>query len=118
MEQLQLTERALVPASQTMEAVFNGTDAKLKARFMSFQFLFAAATAHEMTHIFVAFLAGGSDDYRNYTPPGVSHLTYAQPSINGVRLGESGRHLENRLFGGSLEFFRDPQEDDGQVSTR
>ncbi|RSL56221.1 hypothetical protein CEP54_008975 [Fusarium duplospermum] len=78
-------------------------------RWRTFLFKFAIATAHELTHLFVGYLAQGQDTTQSYTPPTLSYLNYAGPSW-----GESGRWLESRLFGGSIEFYRDVSDDDGQ----
>ncbi|WAO85973.1 Hypothetical protein NCS54_00322700 [Fusarium falciforme] len=83
---------------------------KMAARFRTFLFMFAIATAHELTHLFVGYLAQGQDTTQSYTPPTVSYLNYAGPSW-----GESGRWLESHLFGGSVEFYRDKSDDDGQA---
>jgi hypothetical protein len=83
---------------------------KMAARFRTFLFMFAIATAHELTHLFVGYLAQGQDTTQSYTPPTLSYLNYAGPSW-----GESGRWLESHLFGGSVEFYRDISDDDGQV---
>jgi hypothetical protein len=90
---------------------------KMGNRFRSFLFLFAVATAHELTHVFVAYLAQGQDVIDSYTPPQVSYLNYTGLSDDTGRpiTGESGRWLESRLFGGSIEFYRDSSDDSGQV---
>lgn len=98
-----------------MVAAAAGTTPALKARFLDFLFLFAAATAHELVHLFVHLLSGGSDEDVSYTPPGTSHLNYGSVR-QGVTYGESGRFFENLLFGGSLEFYYNPRDDNGQVS--
>lgn len=89
-------------------------DKKHRERYLDFHFLFAAATAHELMHAFVALLGGVGDAPHTYTPPGTTHLDYGDSTSN---LGESGRYMENVLFGGSLEVYRDPNDDDNQVST-
>lgn len=83
---------------------------------MNFLFLFSAATAHELTHMFVHFLSGGSNDDKSFTPPETTHLNYGGVSEVGTLVGESGRYFENLLFGGSLEFYCDTNDDDNQVS--
>ncbi|RSM08105.1 hypothetical protein CEP52_004888 [Fusarium oligoseptatum] len=91
----------------------NGTSRhgrKMSARFRTFLFMFAIATAHELTHLFVGYLAQGQDSTLSYTPPTLSYLNYTGPSR-----GESGRWLESLLFGGSIEFYRDSLDDDGQA---
>ena|SRR3569833_2099710 len=92
---------------------------RLLNRHKQFQFLFAVATAHELCHAFTGYLAQGdnSEDYRSYTPPSASHLDFVTID-DGVEVqGESGRWFENAMFGGSLEFFRDRDDDHGQVSS-
>lgn len=83
---------------------------KMAARFRTLLFMFAIATAHELTLLFVGYLAQGQDTTQSYTPPTLSYLNYAGPSW-----GESGRWLESHLLGGSVEFYRDILDDDGQV---
>ncbi|KAM0426359.1 hypothetical protein ACHAPT_008400 [Fusarium lateritium] len=89
----------------------------MATRFRTFLFMFAVATAHELTHLFVGYLAQGQDTIDSYTPPGVSYLNYAgfrdQEGIPPS--GESGRWLESCLFGGSIEFYRDISDDQGQA---
>lgn len=80
--------------------------------------MFAVATLHELTHLFVAYLAQGSDDPNSYTPPDVSYLNYVglvDPQTNRPMTGESGRWIEGYLFGGSIEFYRDVSDDNGQA---
>ncbi|KAF5662689.1 Stem cell self-renewal Piwi [Fusarium heterosporum] len=102
-------------ASQASDAHSAGK--KMSTRFRTFLFMFAVATSHELTHLFVGYLAQGQDIIGSYTPPEVSYLNY-----NGIRdrnglpvTGESGRWLESRLFGGSIEFYRDVSDDNGQA---
>ncbi|KAH7120672.1 hypothetical protein EDB81DRAFT_700945 [Dactylonectria macrodidyma] len=88
-------------------------------RHKNFQFMFAATAAHELCHAFVAYLSGGRDTDYSYTPPTVSHLDLGYTVPHGEEdqsTGESGRWFENALFGGSLEFYRNPQDDDRQAS--
>ncbi|KPM42476.1 hypothetical protein AK830_g4051 [Neonectria ditissima] len=94
-------------------------DSKMALRYKHFMFMFGCATSHELCHSFVAYLSQNSADDFGYTPPNVSHLNYgetlrAQGSLR-TRSGESGRWFENKLFGGSLEFYEDPRLDSGQV---
>ena len=77
--------------------------------------MFSLAAAHELTHLFVGYLAQGSDDYDTYTPPRVTYLNYGGSASSVLMLGESGRYLESTLFGGSLEFYWDVEDDAGQV---
>lgn len=81
--------------------------------------MFGVATAHELCHAFIAFLAQNPDHEETLTPPRVSHLNFGTQGGRRGRSavgGESGRWFENALFGGSLEFYYDPRDDDGQVS--
>ncbi|CAM1503227.1 Fc.00g080030.m01.CDS01 [Cosmosporella sp. VM-42] len=91
---------------------------KASKRYKHFQFMFGVATSHELCHAFVAYLSQNSQSLYGYTPPGISHLNYGV-STRGedevIEGGEAGRWFENRLFGGSLEFYRDLREDDGQL---
>ncbi|KAF5536509.1 hypothetical protein FNAPI_11719 [Fusarium napiforme] len=89
---------------------------KMGNRFRTFLFLLAVATAHELTHVFITYLAQGQDVIDSYTPPQVSYLNYVglTDDENLPVTGESGRWLESRLFGGSIEFYRDSSDDSGQ----
>ncbi|KAK4224908.1 hypothetical protein QBC38DRAFT_369900 [Podospora fimiseda] len=84
---------------------------KLADRYRRFQFLFSVATTHELAHAFVAYLSGGRSG--TITPPSVSFLDYGFQQ-GGLNTGESGRWLENQLFGGSIEIYRDPTDDQWQ----
>jgi hypothetical protein len=101
-----------------MVCAVGGTDKKHRERYLNFYFLFAAPTAYELMHAFVALLAGASNTPDKYTPPETTHLNYGQPAVPGrsIGAGESGRFMERLLFGGSLEFYRDLNDDNGQVS--
>ncbi|AEO71878.1 uncharacterized protein THITE_2124754 [Thermothielavioides terrestris NRRL 8126] len=109
------------------EAAADGS-ARMGRRHRRFQFMFGCATAHELCHAFVGYLAqGDSDDYSRYTPPNVNYLNYAQGNRgvweeddeqDRIQPGESGRWFERQLFGGSLEFYRDINDDEGQVRHR
>ncbi|KAL5586535.1 hypothetical protein FOBRF1_016405 [Fusarium oxysporum] len=91
---------------------------KMAARHRSYLFMFAVATSHELTHLFVAYLAQGSDELDSYTPPTVSYLNYVgltDTQTNRPLTGESGRWIEGYLFGGSIEFYRDVSDDNGQT---
>ncbi|PCD26721.1 hypothetical protein AU210_013143 [Fusarium oxysporum f. sp. radicis-cucumerinum] len=107
--------RMALAARQSSDGSSEGR--KMGNRFRSFLFLFAVATAHELTHVFVAYLAQGQDVIDSYTPPQVSYLNYTGLSDDTGRpiTGESGRWLESRLFGGSIEFYRDSSDDSGQA---
>ncbi|KAK7417278.1 hypothetical protein QQX98_004712 [Neonectria punicea] len=95
----------------------NSHGRKMATRFRTFLFMFAVTTAHELTHLFVGYLAQGQDSIDSYTPPRVSYLNYAglRDQYGVPFSGESGRWLESRLFGGSIEFYRDVSDDNGQV---
>lgn len=76
--------------------------------FRNFQFLFATTLVHEAGgHLLVTFLGNG----RPYTP---AHMT--APGYSSYPLGESGRYLELRLFGGTTEYFQGPSQDMRKVS--
>lgn len=73
--------------------------------------MFALTLVHEIGgHLFVNFLWQGN---RPLTPPDILHPYYEGDQSGG----ESGRWLELAVLGGGLEFYRDPNEDDGQVSS-
>lgn len=79
-------------------------------RFRDFQFLFATTFLHEVgAHYLITWLGGG----RVNTPPSLTYLSY---NAIDPKMGESGRLLESWLFGGSTEYYYDPQQDRNQVS--
>jgi hypothetical protein len=91
---------------------------KMISRHKHFQFMFATATVHELCHIFLGYISQDGRNGRLSTPPRITHLDYGThqaPDVDGVFPGESGRWLENKLFGGTLEFYRDSGDDNGQV---
>ncbi|KAJ4310292.1 hypothetical protein N0V84_011044 [Fusarium piperis] len=90
--------------------------ARMLDRHKDFQFMFGVSTAHELCHAFVGYLSQNNPAPISYTPPDVSYLNYAvQDRDTDTENGESGRWFERRLFGGSLEFYRDDTDDHGQV---
>lgn len=79
-------------------------------RFRNYQFQLANTLLHEVGgHLLVTYIGTG----RPYTPPAINHPLYSSPGR-----GEAGRSLERKLWGGALEFYRSPAEDDTQVSQR
>ncbi|EKJ67824.1 hypothetical protein NXS19_005606 [Fusarium pseudograminearum] len=90
---------------------------QMTQKYKEFQFIFASATTHELCHAFVGYLAQNSQDASSYTPPNVNHLDYGSGQVDSsfVQKGESGRYMEKLLFGGALEFYRDPREGHNQV---
>ena len=95
------------------------TPGRLSARWKTFLFMVGATTAHELCHVFSAYLSQCRGEHA-YTPPAINHLNYhVQQNAHqrpSVPAGESGRWVESRLFGGALEYYRDGNDDDGQVS--
>ena len=63
---------------------------------------------HEMAHVFVTFLTKGEA----YTPVRMSAADYSR--VQGM--GEAGRNLETIIFGGTIEYRRDPNRGRDQVS--
>ncbi|RBR21763.1 uncharacterized protein FIESC28_04753 [Fusarium coffeatum] len=101
-------------AAQANNSSSNGK--KMAARYKSFLFMLAVATTHELTHCFVGYLAQGQQGFESYTPLQTTHLNYVGLRRRGHPVsGESGRWLENYLFGGSIEFYRDTADDAGQA---
>ncbi|KAJ3562820.1 hypothetical protein NPX13_g8419 [Xylaria arbuscula] len=68
-------------------------------RWQNFLFILACATAHETTHLFTVYLSLGAD-----WPPTPTEICYSDYHQGDG--GESGRWLEGKLFGGSLELFK------------
>jgi hypothetical protein len=82
--------------------------------FRIFQFQLANTLLHEVGgHLLVTYIGTG----RPMTPPTVGHPGY-NPIQHGqvVPAGEAGRNLESKIWNGTLEFYRDPQQGNTQVS--
>ncbi|KAH6693766.1 hypothetical protein F5X68DRAFT_187551 [Plectosphaerella plurivora] len=71
-------------------------------KYMRLLFQNGTTTAHELTHAFVGYLAGGCVAPGSETPTSV---TFAELKADDAHRGEAGRWLENRLFGGGLSYF-------------
>ncbi|CAJ2500534.1 Uu.00g033870.m01.CDS01 [Anthostomella pinea] len=84
------------------QADYDQAKAKAFTRHQRFQFIFATAAFHELCHCFIGYLA--QSPHEN-TPKRVTYLDYAQDGG-----GESGRWAERAFFGGSMEFYIDPQD--------
>ncbi|POR38610.1 Uncharacterized protein TPAR_01181, partial [Tolypocladium paradoxum] len=89
---------------------------KYRKRWRNFLFMFACATLHELSHFFVGYLTRGA---LPDTPEGITHLNYSsyfdEESGDWHPGGESGRWLENVLYGGSIEYYADRGDDRGQA---
>ena len=77
-------------------------------RFRTFIFLFANTFLHEIGHTLVTFLTKG----RTSTP---RHIRATIRGYSADGRGEAGRNLEEIIFGGTMEFYRDRADDDSQV---
>ncbi|KIH93159.1 hypothetical protein SPBR_02322 [Sporothrix brasiliensis 5110] len=90
---------------------------KAKHNYDTFLFIFGVAFFHESCHAFTTYLAGSD---ASSTPPAVTYLTYhetqSEDDDEGARnaTGESGRWAERQLLGGSLELYRDVDDDNVQ----
>lgn len=89
-------------------------------QFRTFQFLFANIFLHEVAgHLLVTYLIGDEESqaharHRGFTPEQYQPTLLdglqgygnyiPQPGGQVVRTGESGRYLEQLLFGGTVEF--------------
>ncbi|KAH8676525.1 hypothetical protein BGZ60DRAFT_259380 [Tricladium varicosporioides] len=81
--------------------------ARQPQRFRQFQFMMALTLVHEGgAHLLVTAMTNGDD---LGTPPHVSGVGFGSEES-----GEAGRALETILFGGCVEFYRNPNEDDQQ----
>jgi hypothetical protein len=77
--------------------------------FRGYQLKLACTFVHEVAgHMLLTFL----DRDRPVTPPTIGHAQYTGAQAGG----ESGRFLEQRLWGGAIEFYREPSRGDLQVS--
>lgn len=84
-------------------------------RWRDFLFVFACATLHELAHLFLGYLSQGD---RPDTPDEVTYLNYGSargPTGRLIPGGESGRWLENSLYGGAIEFYADGKQSLAQV---
>ncbi|KAK2799078.1 hypothetical protein FQN50_008584 [Emmonsiellopsis sp. PD_5] len=101
-----------------MAAADGGTPTAEK-HFQTFIFQLTNTFAHEVGgHLLMTFLSDLVVDHtgqvsRAFTPPSVSYSNYAV--YDGFMAGESGRALEDILFGGSLEYYHDPEGGPRQV---
>lgn len=77
-------------------------------RFRTFIFMFANTFLHEIGHVLVTFLTKG----RTWTPP---RITAQVGGYSGDFHGEAGRNLETIIFGGTMEYYLDPADDESQV---
>src|SRR4051794_13713097 len=94
-----------------MTTAGQGTSDAAKQRFRDFQFAFATTIVHEAgPHILITWLGKG----RPNTPRQITVQGYGTPQFPG----EAGRFFEMNVFGGTTEFYRDPQQDNGQASLR
>lgn len=74
-----------------------------------FQFLLAVSISHEIVHLLTGFLAGEKANTL-HTPPDTSVEGY------GTRTkGESGRFMEDLLFGGQTEMWQNHQDPAGVI---
>ena len=76
-------------------------------RFRHFLFQYAVTMLHELAHIYITFLGLGKID----TPPHIASEVIKKSSD----IGESGRWLEEKVFGGRMIILRNTEEDDHQV---
>ena len=83
-------------------------NSKESRRFQTFTFALSKALYHELGHMFVTFLGGGTAD----TPP---HITVETPGGPLSAGGEAGRFIENQLWGGLITVLKDEEDDDDQV---
>ena len=79
-------------------------------QYRAFHFLFVNMFLHEVGgHLLVTYLTQG----RITTPPHIG--TEVSGFMSSYNEGESGRYLEVLLFGGNIEFYRDPSQGNNQV---
>ena len=73
--------------------------------YRAFLFMFANTILHEIGHIFLTFLTGGTKN----TPPFMKNKGKGDigPPVDKTR-GESGHQLEQLVFGGTMSYPRDP----------
>lgn len=76
-------------------------------RFQLYQFMFATTLIHEVGgHLLYTLLCNG----RLVTPPHISANGWGTDNT-----GESGRYLEDILYGGTLAWYKDPAQGNDQV---
>ena len=76
--------------------------------YRTFLFIFANTFFHETCHLFTTFLTKG----REATPPYVAPQVKEYSKMNK---GEFGRYMETVVYGGTLEYYRDPTRGVSQV---
>ena len=92
-----------------VRAVTSGDpNSKESKRFQTFLFALAKSIYHELGHMFITFLGGGVVN----TPP---HITVYKSGELQRDIGEAGRFVEDRLFGGLIITFKDKEDDNDQV---
>ena len=97
----------MVAACTRSLASRDGTDYDIN-QLRTFFFIFSITILHELCHLLQTFLTKG----RTGTPKQL------RPQLDGYGRegkGEAGRYVETCLFGGTVEYFRDPTREDTQV---
>lgn len=100
----------LINSSQNVWKMRNAVDRRRMDHFRTWQFSFANTIFHECGHLLVTVVGGNSQGC--ITPP------HIRPDIAGYSdesCGEAGRVLEERVLGGVLETYQDPNQGDEQV---
>ena len=82
-------------------------------QFRIFLFMIAHVVLHEITHLFITYVTQG----REPTPPRVNAQAVLGYGDVLQDEGEAGLALEVELFGGTINYFRDPVRgsSEGQV---
>lgn len=83
-------------------------DADVKKDYQGFLFMGANIFLHEISHVFLTYLTQGQEA----TPPTMIALMAGKD----VTQGEAGRKLEDVLFGGTVDYARDPDTETADES--
>lgn len=99
---------------QRMRYMVQAANSGEAQKFRTFQFQLANTILHEVGgHLLVTYIGAG----RPFTPPTIGHPQYNLLQHGAVvPTAEAGHNLERRLWRGTLEFYRNPAEDNTQVS--
>ncbi|KAL6712875.1 hypothetical protein ACLMJK_009587 [Lecanora helva] len=83
-------------------------------QYKTWQFIFASALLREIGgHLLMHFLKG-RDEPRATTPPPITSVIQAALTNDPSR-GDAGRKFECAMFGGHIDYFRDPNENTGKA---
>lgn len=84
-----------------LDDVLVSFDVNRQRLFQAHLFMIINTLVHEIGHVFITYLTEGREET---TPPNINALAQDVPGDNG----EAGLALECLIFGGTINYFRDP----------